>query len=96
MVSRQGVVIVAHGEGEILHLEPAAGLEITWGSLVSFAYKIMEGLAGLLERLTDHFLLLNSAVELPSMNKVELLFEDPWFVGIIDYERQIWRYTGTN
>jgi hypothetical protein len=63
---------------------------------LALLFKILETLVNILERLTDQFLLLNSAVELSRMNEVELLFKDPWLVGIINYKGQVWRYTDTN
>ncbi len=55
--------------------------------------RLLVALVGVLEGLTDHFLLLDSAVELAGMNKVELLFKDPFFIGVIYYKGQIGRYT---
>jgi len=46
--------------------------------------------ANTLESLSHHLFLFNSAVELSGMDKVELLFENPWLVGIINYEASVW------
>jgi hypothetical protein len=43
--------------------------------------------------LAHQVFLFNRAVELSGMDKVELLLEDPWLIGIIDYEASVWRET---
>jgi hypothetical protein len=49
-----------------------------------------------LYRLAHHSPLIYSAVKFSGMNVIELAFEDPLLVGVINNEGQVWRDTELN